>query len=259
MREPAPKMIDRIGSFHNDDTENQKGDDIESISVSSTESKQTTGDYEEKEDIQIATKESRYVFYTRVIVLLVLIGVATAVSVMVFLNAKGQEHDAFLGHFHEIASKLALEFQGSAFRCIEASESLSNEITAYALSSNRKFPNVALPEFERRVKYSMELSDVKSVTFFPIVNESERASWEHFSVANQGWLVNGLDVQNASLVHLEQSNIDILEGIWGESPNMTIPETITTLGPNGSIPDTGPGPYAPVRKYFNRLERKQQL
>lgn len=245
MQNPQEQAVD--SALHKrEDKIQDNTDDLESVSSGSTASKHTTSDYEAKEDFQIAKKESRHVFFTRAIVLLVLVGVATAVSVVVFLNSTKLEHDAFVDHFYEVASKLALEFQGSAFRCIEASEGFSNQITAYAISSKSEWPNVVIPEFERRVKYDMEVSHIQSVSFFPIVNETNRQSWEAFSVANQGWLKDGLAVQGLPVEDWDRNNINLLESIWGETPGLEIPETITKLGPDGAIPEDAAGPFAPV-------------
>jgi hypothetical protein len=222
-------------------------DDSLSIGSESTASGNSTGAYQDKEMIEIAKKESKkQVFYTRVIVLLVLVCVATAVSLAVYMTSNRHEQEVFEEHFEEEAMKLQSEFQGSAFRCIEALESVSNQITAYAISSNSVWPNVVVPEFERRTKYAMEVSDVQSIVFYPIVQQRDRASWEHFSSANQGWLEEGLAIQKVPEEDWDHSNIEVLESIWGTSSRNEIPAGIFRFENNSIALETGIGPYAPV-------------
>lgn len=238
----APEESTHKPDEHDDDLE----DSISIGSASTAASRNSVSAYQDKESIEIAKKESKQIFYTRAIVLTVLVCVATAVSLSVYLVSTSHEEEVFVEHFEEEAMKLQSEFQGSASRCIEALESVSNQITAYAIASNSEWPNVAVPQFERRTKYAMEVSNVQSIVFYPIVSQDARASWESFSVANQGWLEEGLAIQKVPVEDWDQKNIDILESIWGTTPDNRIPTEIFRFDNNSTSPETGSGPYAPV-------------
>jgi class 3 adenylate cyclase len=228
----------------NDQREAEASDDDEAeIQINST--KHASSVIEAKERFEIANKETKHVAYIRAIVLAVLVGVTTSVSTVVFLYSRDAEQDAFENQFADLANKITSGFIYGAERRIEAINSLSNEITSYALAKNSEWPNVALPDFERRAKFILDLSDVLSIIFLPIVTKDARESWETFSVENQGWLREGLDVQGIPEDDYDQERIEIVEETWGASPNFLIPTEIIKVAGTGIADENGPGPYMP--------------
>lgn len=205
-----------------------------------------TSAVEEKESLSIGDAESKRLVLSRLAVMLVLVSVATAVSVTVFMSSHNAEYDSFRLHFYDVASKLSVEFSGGASRRITAIEGLSSQITSYAKATNSQWPYVVLPDFERRVHYTMELSDVLSIIFFPLVTTEERKSWEAFSVANQGWVQEGLDVQGIPVEEWDQENIDITEYTFGSTPGLNISNEIFRITSTTPEDEKGEGPYAPV-------------
>jgi class 3 adenylate cyclase len=200
---------------------------------------------EEKEKFEIGNKETKQVSYIRAVVLAVLVAVATSVSAVVFLYSRDVEQDAFETHFSDLANKITSGFIYGAERRIEAINSFANQITSYAIAQNSEWPNVALPDFERRAKFILELSDVLSLIFLPIVTKDARESWETFSVENQGWIREGLDAQGIPEDDYDRESIDVVEETWGTSPNLTIPTEIFKVAGTGIADENGPGPYMP--------------
>lgn len=203
----------------------------------------TLGD---KQPIEIANKETKQVFYTRLLVLCVLVCVAMAVSVLVFIASRNAEQEAFEDHFAEAASKVASEFSNGAGRRIAAIESLATQIMSHAISTNSTWPNVVLPHFERRGAYTRTLSDVPSVIFFPIVTNETLEAWESFSVAHQDWVAEGLATQGIPPTEWDQDNIAIVESTWGTTPGLSIPTEIFNIEGTSKSSEIGDGPYAPV-------------
>lgn len=213
--------------------------------------------YEEKESIVIGNKETQQVSYTRILVMLVLLGVAAAVCVVVYMFSRQVEHDSFETNFVDKASKLASEFEDGARRRLSAVEALGAQITSFSLSSNQTWPNVVLPDFERMSDFTMEQSDVLSIIIFPMVTREDRASWEAFSVENQEWLVDGLLEQGIYTAEWDLESIAILEETWGESDEyLRIREEIFKVDGTGRAEENGPGPYAPVSFQRYRSVRK---
>lgn len=206
---------------------------------------------EEHEALKIGDKESKRVSYMRLLMLLVLVSIATAVSVIVYLSSYDAEHDEFESNFEVIAAKLANEFSRGANRRVAALESFAYQITSYSMATNSSWPNVVLPDFERRAKYILELSDFISLAFLPIVTNETLRSWEAFSVANQGWVKEGLAIQGIPPEQWDQESIDIIERTWGHLPDLQIHDHIFDVTIDGLFPVQGEGPFAPVSVHMN--------
>eukprot|EP00934_Nitzschia_sp_Nitz4_P007725 Nitzschia sp. Nitz4//scaffold15_size197535//172064//174438//NITZ4_001607-RA/size197535-processed-gene-0.33-mRNA-1//1//CDS//3329537802//7715//frame0 len=197
-----------------------------------------------KEHVKVlAAEESRRVLMTRVLVLLVLSGVTVGVSLVVFFSAHKSEVENFEISFDAAASKLADGFVEGGRRRISAIESFSAQLTSYAESSNSSWPNVALPDFERKARYVLELSQVQTLTFLPIITGENRDAWETFSVQNQAWFLEGLEMQGIPPEEWDQESIDFLAGQWGASNGTEIPHEIFDITGNGPGPVDDEGPY----------------
>jgi hypothetical protein len=70
----------------------------------------------------------------------------------------------------------------------------STLISSSARHDNATWPLFTLPDFEFFGKGSRELSGALLLAFTPLVANSTRAAWEEYSVANQGWIQEGLEV-----------------------------------------------------------------
>lgn len=220
----------------------------------------------------LVRKETRHLFYTRALLLLVLISAAMAVSVLVYSSAREAEKEAFKDHFFETANNLAGALQDGAQQRILAIHSFANQVTSYALATNSSWPNVAIPDFERRAGYTLQLAEVASLVIIPIVTSEERRSWEEFSVDNEGWLADGLAVQGIPKEDWDEESLNIVANTWGTTSGLHIPTEIFRINGTGRAPENGEGPYAPVSFHtmsfslptllltsFNRLGNSLQL
>jgi class 3 adenylate cyclase len=78
-----------------------------------------------------------------------------------------------------------------------------------------------------------ELAEVISIILAPFVTDETRNEWERYSVENQGWFQEGLDVSNGNKRDLQVDN------------NFAIPEEIYRVDGLSAARERGPGPYLP--------------
>jgi hypothetical protein len=73
--------------------------------------------------------------------------------------------------------------------------SMALTVTSYSLDTGETWPFVTIPHFELRGEQLLGLSGAKYISMGVLVNESDKEQWHNYSVANQGWVQQGLDVQ----------------------------------------------------------------
>lgn len=216
-------------------------EDEENGSVMTGDSSRHT---EEKgEQITIAKSEDRAVFYLRVVLFLVLLGVAACISGAVFWYSSDYEQDDFETQYLDHAHKVIEAFKSNGARRLRAIDSLAFGITDYALSSGETWPNVTIPNFERRVQYTLDLAEVLSITFLPIVTNVTREGWEEYSWEHQDWLLEGLALQQAvgEGGADEGESIELLNDIVDMADGLKISPKIIKIEGTGSVNETGPG------------------
>eukprot|EP00934_Nitzschia_sp_Nitz4_P002708 Nitzschia sp. Nitz4//scaffold42_size132992//119267//129070//NITZ4_003422-RA/size132992-processed-gene-0.49-mRNA-1//-1//CDS//3329551787//2698//frame0 len=200
---------------------------------------------QEDRDVAIGVVENSRVSCTRIIMLIVLVTLATTLSIVVYHSSNKSEQNAFEYGFEVVADKLTKEFEGGAIRRLSAVESFATQISSYAQATNASWPNVALPDFERQGHYINDLADMLALVLIPIVTKENRESYEQFAVENQGWIQEGLELQGIPEEDWDHESMAIVESVLGHSPNMTIPEKIFALNGTEAVEETGDGPFAP--------------
>jgi hypothetical protein len=68
-------------------------------------------------------------------------------------------------------------------------------ISSYAEDTGATFPFVTVPHFEFRGRQLLELSGARYILWDVIVPLGNTTAWNDYSVANQGWVQDGLDAQ----------------------------------------------------------------
>ena len=217
----------------------------------------------------IGKKRNQVVARVRLVVFLVLLAVAGAVSFSVYYYTKSQESDAFENHFYDQASKVVQAFKFNAVRRLEALEAFSTQITSYGISSNSTFPFITLPDFERHATYTLQLAEVVALLTFPIITAETRSEWEAYSVANQGWLMEGLSLQQTSggddeAVDRLQGDFDkgnLVEEDAVDESQFQITPIIYKVKPGGTTGEyeTGPGPYTVSPKRNKKSRRNHHF
>ena len=246
-----------MSNTHPPDTHHHHHDGSESEATGTS----LSGHKSEQQPV-LAKQETRAVNTLRLLVLLVLVTVATTVSLAVFFYTRDSEQETFETRFADQAQKVIDAFQTNADRRLAALQAFSQQVTSHAVSQGETFPNVTLPDFEQQAAYTLKLAEVVALLILPIVSKQNRAGYEAYSVANQGWLKEGLALQEASTTQTEAADKEDLERLQegfvdgdllgkNESEtlnaNLGISPIIFKLGTGTqAAAETGPGPYTPI-------------
>eukprot|EP00934_Nitzschia_sp_Nitz4_P009072 Nitzschia sp. Nitz4//scaffold264_size26629//297//2744//NITZ4_008230-RA/size26629-augustus-gene-0.4-mRNA-1//-1//CDS//3329544785//9062//frame0 len=219
--------------------------DLDEDNIRETNDELSLATSKEESAVSIGAAENARVSLTRSIMLFVLFAVATSLSFVVYYAADRSEHDSFAFGFEVVADKLAREFEEGATRRLTAIESFAAQISSYARATNSSWPNVALPDYELRGRYIMGLSDMIGLALFPVVTKETRESYERFTVENQGWIREGLQLQDILEDDWDNESMDNVEAGLSHSTNLSIPDKILALDGTELIEETGDGPYVP--------------
>jgi hypothetical protein len=127
---------------------------------------------------------------------------------------------------------------------IAAIAALGVTFTLSALETNRTWPFVTMNKFQQRSASARTLSGSYSFGLVPIVTDENRLDWEAYSVANRGWLEEGLEYQaerglgtSSNRMLALQDVEDVVSFTQGES---SIADKIFTFNETFSVlPDPG--------------------
>ena len=136
----------------------------------------------------IARGETQAVKRLRWLTIGVLVLVAGVCCASVYIYTHNSEKAAFDEEFASSGLKVIQAFQDDSYRKLDALYSLSNTITAYALDDNLTWPFVTLNSSAHILAPYLSLAGAAAITMLPIVPPDQRADWEAYSVANQGWI-----------------------------------------------------------------------
>jgi hypothetical protein len=257
------------------------GDSIaESGSLSDTDetgSRATEASSEAEKD-QLAQKESRNVLLLRVLVIIVLLFAAVAVSVVVYFITRLAEIDEYETQYKALADTVLRAFEDIVTQKMGAISSVGVAAIAHGVDLDREWPFVTLSSFQERSATARSLSGALFVSINPLVKETERAEWEKFVVEEAGWISAGYEYQE----DLELDGFEKVQTALGEddrslqtSPKRTDDtnwaEITNRTGDTSWIDDTGkiddqdeifyfdegetwidpgPGPYLPGKFSF---------
>ena len=246
-----------MGEFSN----NEGSDDLSAYS---------RGPQTREEEQALASTETKAVNRLRLAVFFVLVSTATVVCILAYKFTSNNEENDFVTAFTEQANRVVDGFQINAKRRVAAIEAFATSITSHAIFSNSTWPEVTLPDFERRGRATSEIAEVMSMILVPLVTDDTRKDWEAYSVANQGWLEEGI-IASASLAKereeerdeiatsqtndqarlLQEHDFEEEQFIDGSDSYRilqrvrSIPEEIYRLDGLKAAPENGPGPYLP--------------
>jgi hypothetical protein len=198
----------------------------------------------------LAAKENRSVRRLRVGMGLVLLSAAIAISVLAFKLSLQNESKEFKAFFHDQATRMADTVTINSQTRFSAVKSFALSITSHAKYTNSTWPQVTMPEFERRAGgVSVQAQLMSMITR---VNK-----WEPYSVENQGWFAEALAMQDQMGIrrrYLQQQEGDknhtvdnIAQNVQDSIPTpYAIPEQSFRVDGSTAVPETGSGPYLPI-------------
>jgi hypothetical protein len=251
------------------------GDSIaESGSLSESDETGSRATYasSEAEKDQLAQKESRNVLLLRVLVIIVLLFAAVAVSVVVYFITRFAEIDEYETQYKALADTVLRAFEDIVTQKMGAISSVGVAAIAHGVDLDREWPFVTLSFFQARAATARSLSGALFVSINPLVKETERAEWEKFVVEEAGWISAGYEYQEdleldgfekvqralAEDGSFQPSPIRTDDTNWAEVTNRT--DDTSWIDDTGKIDDRdeifyfdegetwidpGPGPYLP--------------
>ena len=188
---------------------------------------------QEDEKLQLATNESKAVWMLRIVMGGILVSVAVAVCLSVYFLTKDSETKDFEEGFNVIGGKLVSSFESTVIQRVAVIEAFSTELTsAVNHDPNATWPFYTPPDYEYRAGNVVKQSQLLELMLLPKVATEEKEAWEKYAVENQGWIAEGLAIQEG----LPVEEIDV---------NPIVP-IMLTLEDEVPVPETREGPYFPV-------------
>lgn len=118
----------------------------------------------------------------RLLVCLILLLAALAVSFMVYSLTYNSEAEQYVVQFDGAASKLEETFMDIANDKIGAAGALVVALVAHSIDHVRTWPFVTLSSFQRRAASTKEQSGALYIGINPIVKREERLEWENYTI-----------------------------------------------------------------------------
>ena len=138
-----------------------------------------------QEKMELAKKETRVVLGLRVLVFVVLILAAIAVSLIVFFITSNSEEDEYKTQYEGAAKQLMDAFLEVVETRLPAVSSLGVAIIAHAADHETQFwPFVSLSSFQERSATARKQSLALYVHVNPRVDLDQREEWESFTAIN---------------------------------------------------------------------------
>jgi membrane protein required for beta-lactamase induction len=174
-----------LESFSSGDSSgSNNGDDAGSSTAGSSAKEQ-----EEEKIIELASRESTIVFRLRLLVFLVLLIAAVAVSLIVYFITYGAEEEESKTQYEGAAEKVLEAFDNIVDHKLAAVSSLGVALIAHGVDHIRTWPFVTLSSFQQRAATAREESGALYVQINPMVSESDRQEWEKFVVGEDSkWM-----------------------------------------------------------------------
>jgi hypothetical protein len=236
----------------------------DSGSLSETGGSRLTEDSSESDREQLAQKETRIVFGLRLLVILVLLLAAIAVSVVVYYITRNAEVDEFETQYKALADTVLRAFEDIVTQKLGALSSLSVAVIAHGADLNQTWPFVTLSAFQPRSATARSLSGAVYLSINPIVSDAQRAEWEEYVVEEAGWITEGFEYQDdLELDDLFRTVNNTNTGGIDEVNYLTTNGTderdeifyVDEQGENQI--DYGPGPYLPGKFSFTASQHSK--
>jgi len=129
---------------------------------------------------ELAARETKTVFWSRVLAFVCLLIAALVVSLIVYFLAKEAEMEEFETHYDGSSAKVLQAFQGIVDQKLLAVGSIEVAAIAEGQYHDKSWPLMTLPAFQERAATARSLSGSLFLSINPIVNETNRLEWEQF-------------------------------------------------------------------------------
>jgi hypothetical protein len=135
----------------------------------------------------------------RLVVFTIFVTLAIALPIVVYKTMTKNQVESFEGTFRSLSTKVIDGVDVKLARQFTAVDSLRIALTSYASSSpndaaeetspsNYMWPNVTLPDWDRRAENARDMGDLLSISLSPVVTEEQRPEWQSYTQENLEWL-----------------------------------------------------------------------
>jgi hypothetical protein len=168
-------------------------------SEDSNESDDSSGEVDQRESggATLVVRETKSVGRLKRAVLVVLIGSAIGVALTTYLHLSILEEDRFQRQFHDEAHKILESVGKSLDKTLGLMDSIAVAYVSHARANNDTWPFVTLPDYALQITKVLPLSDAFVLSMVPIVTPKQRADWEAYSVAHDGWVNENMAIQES--------------------------------------------------------------
>jgi hypothetical protein len=147
------------------------------------------------EALAIAKRETRAVFYWRIVMFGVLITSTIGVAIFVYKFVSGQQHDEYETAYMDDSTKV-IESVGDALDVkLGAIDAMEVTIVSYAVHTGADWPQVTIPDFAVRAAKVRSLTGAVALQMYMVVNEEQKEAWEVYTSQNDYWIQEDLDIQ----------------------------------------------------------------
>lgn len=207
-----------------------------------------------EERATLGKKETRAIFCLRVVVLLTffLVGIASASTVYYFV-IDGQEEE-FVKQFGYYSDQVIQRFHDQLERKLSSSDTLSADVTSYALASGNEFPFVTVPYFSEKGATARISGDTVMTFYMPYITQELKTPWEEYAAANRGHISEAYQRERESKIAQDElfgletpglGDFD-MEAMGTFDADDVDPNAIWYTGENkdtGEVRDAGSKPY----------------
>ena len=154
--------------------------------------RRTTSDEQQEYNVRAAfEKEHKAVRKFKIVVVLLLVAAATAVSGTVYRFTSRGESDTLVTEYNDYADKFITNFHHVQVLRQWAAYTVAAMFTARCVNNvgpeNPPWPNITLADFSNQVRGALVLAHGNNIEFSPIFqnNETIRKQWEAYAAANK--------------------------------------------------------------------------
>mmetsp|Transcript_6696 Transcript_6696/g.18744 ORF Transcript_6696/g.18744 Transcript_6696/m.18744 type:complete len:1206 (-) Transcript_6696:178-3795(-) len=181
------------GSVNGGSHSGKKGMSSSAESVLSGGSDHNGGSSTNSDERIVSKEENMAVRRSKTVVLVIIAVTALAFGAATYLFTNNEETDDYETQFRDFAYEVTTVAHAEAVNVFGLVESLALAVSSFAIHQETELPNILVPHFEEKGKHNNALSKALQVSIVPIVSMDKIASWESFSVANQGWVQEGVN------------------------------------------------------------------
>lgn len=155
---------------------------------------------------ELASRETSQVRKLRLLLIAVLFLVATGTSLGLYFFTRSSEKTEFETSFKGQGNKLIGGFQDDSLRKLQAVDSLSTRLTAFAIDTNKTWPFVTVSNSAELLEPYRLIAGAASVQVMPIVEPRLRDDWEQYAMKNQGWINQDLLKSEGQVTTQQETN-----------------------------------------------------